>query len=70
MLYESEKIRNIIFWAIKAWQDHIDRSLASLAFKTPKGSIDRKNTISVIRSKRKTASVPATWPSSRSNITV
>ncbi len=47
MLYESEKIRNIIFLGHQGCgKTTLIEALASLAFKTPKGSIDRKNTIS------------------------
>jgi elongation factor G len=48
MLYESEKIRNIIFLGHQgSGKTSLIESLASLASKTPKGAIERKNTISV-----------------------
>jgi elongation factor G len=47
MIYESEKIRNIIFLGHQgSGKTTLIESLYSLAFKTPKGAIERKNTIS------------------------
>ncbi len=47
MPYESEKIRNIIFLGHQgSGKTSLVESLAALAYKTPKGSIERKNTIS------------------------
>ncbi|MFA5236066.1 MAG: GTP-binding protein, partial [Bacilli bacterium] len=47
MLYQSEKIRNILFLGHQGCgKTTLVEALASLAFKTPKGSIERKNTIS------------------------
>ncbi|MCX5775903.1 MAG: GTP-binding protein, partial [Firmicutes bacterium] len=47
MDYESEKIRNILFLGHQgSGKTTLIESLASIANKTPKGSIERKNTIS------------------------